>query len=163
LFQLERAIRLFYKGELLVNDQISTRGKATAKTPLKSKKASEKESSTNLAFSDLNWGSCTRQYFISVARRDLATLKEVVTMANVLVVPSMDSAMSEDGSFGEQMVEELVACADQRMSICKSISWFTHYTDKFDRILLMDNRYTLLRSCIIPFLSVYLVTQVLPP
>ncbi|KAI6100816.1 hypothetical protein EDD16DRAFT_1448330, partial [Pisolithus croceorrhizus] len=59
---LERAIRLFQRGELHVDDQISTRGKATAKTPLKLNKVSGKESSTALAFSEQNWGACTRQY-----------------------------------------------------------------------------------------------------
>jgi len=57
-------------------------------------------------------------------------------MANALVVSSMDSATSEDGSISEQITEELIVCADQRMSICMSISWSTQHTDKFDRILL---------------------------
>ncbi|KAI5999621.1 hypothetical protein EDD15DRAFT_2123044, partial [Pisolithus albus] len=83
---LERAIHLFQRGELHVDDQISTRGKATAKTPLKLNKTSGKESSTALAFSEQNWGSCTRQYFMSVNRRNHAALKEVVTMANSVLM-----------------------------------------------------------------------------
>ncbi|KAL4066553.1 hypothetical protein J3A83DRAFT_4189842 [Scleroderma citrinum] len=114
---LEHAIHLFYKGEVHINDQISTCGRATVKTPLKSKKGSEKELLTILVFSDQNWGSCTRQYFISVAGCDAAELKEVVTMANALVTP-MDSIMSEDGILGDLMAEDLNMSADQCMSIC---------------------------------------------
>ncbi|KAL4079036.1 hypothetical protein J3A83DRAFT_4367753 [Scleroderma citrinum] len=121
---LEHVIHLFYKGEVHVNDQISTCGRATMKTPLKSKKGSEKEPLTILAFSDQNWGSCTRQYFISVARCDATALKEVITMANALVTP-VDSMMSEDGSLGDLMVEDLNMSTDQHMSICRFISWST--------------------------------------
>ncbi|KAI6021077.1 hypothetical protein EDC04DRAFT_2549006, partial [Pisolithus marmoratus] len=65
---LEHAIRLFQRGELHVDDQISACGKATVKTPLKFNRASRKESSTALAFSEQNWGSCMWQYFMSVNR-----------------------------------------------------------------------------------------------
>ncbi|KAI5999733.1 hypothetical protein EDC04DRAFT_2546513, partial [Pisolithus marmoratus] len=65
---LEHAIHLFQRGKLHVNDQISACSKATVKTPLKLNRASGKESSTALAFSEQNWGSCTWQYFMSVNR-----------------------------------------------------------------------------------------------
>ncbi|KAI6009254.1 hypothetical protein BKA83DRAFT_4070689, partial [Pisolithus microcarpus] len=58
---LEHVICLFQRGELQVNDQISACSKATVKTPLKLNKASGKESSTVLAFSEQNWGSCMQQ------------------------------------------------------------------------------------------------------
>ncbi|KAL4068758.1 hypothetical protein V8B97DRAFT_2024679 [Scleroderma yunnanense] len=122
---LEHVIHLFYKGEVHVNDQISTCGRATMKTPLKSKKGSEKEPLTILAFSDQNWGSCTRQYFISVARCDATALKEVITMANALVTP-VDSMMSEDGSLGDLMVEDLNMSTDQHMSIFTSCTFSFH-------------------------------------
>ncbi|KAI6029787.1 hypothetical protein BKA83DRAFT_4018049, partial [Pisolithus microcarpus] len=59
---LERAIRLFQRGQLHVDDQFSSCGKATARTPLKLNKSSGKETSTALSFSEQNWGACTRQY-----------------------------------------------------------------------------------------------------
>ncbi|KAI6014755.1 hypothetical protein BKA83DRAFT_4022974, partial [Pisolithus microcarpus] len=65
---LEHAIHLFQRGKLHVDDQISTHGKATVKTPLKLNKTSRKESSTALVFSEQNWGSCTQQYFMSINR-----------------------------------------------------------------------------------------------
>ncbi|KAI6017639.1 hypothetical protein BKA83DRAFT_4026399, partial [Pisolithus microcarpus] len=63
---LERAIRLFQRGELHVDDQLSSHGKATVRTPLKLNKPSGRETSTALSFSEQNWGACTRQYFMSV-------------------------------------------------------------------------------------------------
>ncbi|KAI5994967.1 hypothetical protein EDC04DRAFT_2550237, partial [Pisolithus marmoratus] len=63
---LKHAICLFQRGKLHVDDQISTHGKATTKTPLKLNKVSGKESLTVLAFSEQNWGACTQQYFMSV-------------------------------------------------------------------------------------------------
>ncbi|KAI5991906.1 hypothetical protein EDD15DRAFT_2135288, partial [Pisolithus albus] len=63
---LERAIRLFQRGDLQVDDQLSARGKATARTPLKLNKTSGKETSAALSFSEQNWGACTRQYFMSI-------------------------------------------------------------------------------------------------
>ncbi|KAI6043363.1 hypothetical protein EDC04DRAFT_2553870, partial [Pisolithus marmoratus] len=60
------AICLFQRGDLLVNDQISAHGKATARTPLKLNKMSGKESSAMLSFSEQNWGACTHQYFMLI-------------------------------------------------------------------------------------------------
>jgi len=76
-----------------------------------------KESSTALAFSEQNWGACTRQYFMSISRRDHTVLKQIVTMANTLVSPAMD-AFAEDGSLqGDQVADELAVSADQRIGI----------------------------------------------
>ncbi|KAI6010791.1 hypothetical protein F5J12DRAFT_718537, partial [Pisolithus orientalis] len=52
---LEHAIWLFQRGEVQVNDQMSTHGmRVMAKTPLKLNKVSGKESSSALAFSEWN-------------------------------------------------------------------------------------------------------------
>ncbi|KAI6030262.1 hypothetical protein EDC04DRAFT_2605340 [Pisolithus marmoratus] len=72
------------RGELHVDDQISTHGKATTRTPLKFNKVSGKESSATLAFSKQNWGSC----------------------------PTMDSAMLEDGSFLDEVVTDDLAVSN---------------------------------------------------
>ncbi|KAI6126553.1 hypothetical protein F5141DRAFT_965395, partial [Pisolithus sp. B1] len=59
---LERTIRLFQRGDLHVDDQLSSHGKATVRTPLKINKSSGRETSTALSFSEQNWGACTHQY-----------------------------------------------------------------------------------------------------
>ncbi|KAI6114543.1 hypothetical protein F5141DRAFT_979760, partial [Pisolithus sp. B1] len=59
---LECAIHLFQRGDLHVDDQLSSHGKATVRTPLKINKSSGRETSTALSFSEQNWGACTRQY-----------------------------------------------------------------------------------------------------
>jgi len=72
-----------------------------------------KETSTALAFSEQNWGKCTGQYSISVAKRDHIALKEIVTLANVFITPT--DMLSEDGSRqGNLMAEDLTVSADQR-------------------------------------------------
>jgi hypothetical protein len=115
---------LFHSGELQVDDQISTCGKATTKTPLKLNKATGKESSSALAFSEQNWGACTRQYYISVAKHANTTLSEIVTMANALIVPTLEM-LSDDGSLqSDVMKEELAMVADQHMGICRFIVCF---------------------------------------
>ena len=110
---------------MLVDDQISTRGKATTKTPLKV----NKESSTALAFSEHNWGSCTRQYFLSVARRSPTALNEVITMSSALIAPTTDY-MEDDST-----AEDLPMSANQRMSICRFTLWSTQFTNTLYRIL----------------------------
>ena len=64
-FQLERALRLIQRGDIDIGDQISARSKATVKTPFKFNKATGKESSAALLFSEQNWGSCTREYVLT--------------------------------------------------------------------------------------------------
>ncbi|KAI6114261.1 hypothetical protein F5141DRAFT_982368, partial [Pisolithus sp. B1] len=83
---LEHAIHLFQRGDLLVDNQISTCGKATMKAPLKFNKMSGKESSTTLAFSEQNWGPCTWQYFMSVNKHNHTALKEVIKLAHTLLL-----------------------------------------------------------------------------
>jgi len=110
---------------VLVNDQISTHGKVTTKTPLKV----NKESSTALAFLDHNWGSCTRQYFLLVARRSPAALNKVITMSSALIAPTMDY-MEDDST-----AEDLPMSANQHMSICRFSLWSTQFTNTLYRIL----------------------------
>ncbi|KAI6110927.1 hypothetical protein EDD16DRAFT_1710592 [Pisolithus croceorrhizus] len=94
---LERAIRLFQRGQLHVDDQFSSRGKATARTPLKLNKSSGKETSTALSFSEQNWGACTPSAFVT---------------------PTMDSLMAEDGTSPDDVLtDDLLVSANQRMSI----------------------------------------------
>ncbi|KAI5989264.1 hypothetical protein EDD15DRAFT_2171448, partial [Pisolithus albus] len=98
---------------------LSARGKATARTPLKFNKTSGKESSTALSFSEQNWGSCTRQYFMSINKRSSTALKEIVVSANALV-PSMDGPVAEDSSLPDDaLTDDLLVSANQRMSICR--------------------------------------------
>jgi len=118
---------------LHVDGQIGMHGKAIAKTPLKLNMATRKETPNALAFSEQNWGSCTQQYYISVAKCSNASLKETVTMANGLTSSTLE--LSEDGSFqGDQMAEELAAAASQCMGICKlTILSHKYVTNEFNR------------------------------
>ncbi|KAI6141328.1 hypothetical protein BKA82DRAFT_3941020, partial [Pisolithus tinctorius] len=84
---LEHAIRLFKRGEVQVDDQMSTHGmRATAKTPLKLNKVSRKESSSALAFSEQNWGTSTCDYHASISKRNNAAMSEIIAMAHTLVI-----------------------------------------------------------------------------
>ncbi|KAI6099444.1 hypothetical protein EDD16DRAFT_1892324 [Pisolithus croceorrhizus] len=124
---LERAIRLFQRGDLHVDDQLSSCGKATARTPLKINKSSGRETSTALSFSQQNWGACTCQYFMSVNKHDEAALKEIIISASAFITPTMDSLMAEDGtSADDALTDDFFMSANQRMSICRDcgdIEW----------------------------------------
>ncbi|KAI6103792.1 hypothetical protein EDD16DRAFT_1445914, partial [Pisolithus croceorrhizus] len=63
---LKHVIHLFQRGKLHVDDQLSSHGRATVRTPLKLNKPSGRETSTALSFSEQNWGVRTHQYFMSV-------------------------------------------------------------------------------------------------
>jgi len=124
-FQLERALRLIQRGDIDIDAQISTRGKATAKTPLKFNKATGKESSVALSFSEQNWGSCTREYFTSVNKRDDATLKEIVSMASALNISTLDGLSSEEGSCQDNaMANDQMVAVRQRKNICRNCTLF---------------------------------------
>ncbi|KIM64052.1 hypothetical protein SCLCIDRAFT_23899 [Scleroderma citrinum Foug A] len=103
---LECTIRLFQRNDLCVDmrvdDQINTCGKATVHTPLKLSEASGKETLTALAFSEENWGLCTGQYAISIAKRDHAALKEIVMLAI-----STDILLEDDNCQSNLMAEDL--------------------------------------------------------
>ncbi|KAI6025701.1 hypothetical protein F5J12DRAFT_715551, partial [Pisolithus orientalis] len=81
---LKHAIQLFQKGDMDINNQISTWGKATAKTPLKLNRTSGKESSAALVFSEKNWETCTKHYYMLVAKHNHLALTEIASMANAL-------------------------------------------------------------------------------
>ncbi|KIM60854.1 hypothetical protein SCLCIDRAFT_123415, partial [Scleroderma citrinum Foug A] len=97
-FQLERALHLIQRGDIDIDDQISTRGKATTKMPLKFNKVTGKELSIALSFSKQNWGSCTHEYFMSINKRDITALKEIISMVSALNTSTLDGISSEDGS-----------------------------------------------------------------
>ncbi|KAI6126327.1 hypothetical protein EDD16DRAFT_1516790 [Pisolithus croceorrhizus] len=85
------------RGHLHVDDQISTCGKATARTPLQFNKVSGMEFH--------------------------AVLKEIITLANTLITPTMDSTMLEDGSFPDDMVTDDLAVSNQHMSISQKVKY----------------------------------------
>ncbi|KAL4061715.1 hypothetical protein J3A83DRAFT_4376600 [Scleroderma citrinum] len=119
---LKCAIHLFESSDLQVDDQNSTCGKPTLKTPLKLNKISRKESSNSFAFSEQHWGPCTWQYVTLITKHDDAVLKDIVAMANALIMPSM-MEMSEDSSFqGDQMAEDIAKAAAQCINLI-----FMHY------------------------------------
>ncbi|KAI6112128.1 hypothetical protein EDD16DRAFT_1521590 [Pisolithus croceorrhizus] len=98
---------------------ISTHSKAMARTLLKLNRTSRKELSTALAFSEQNWGSCTWQYFMLVNRCGHAALKEVITMANSVLMSTMDSTMLEDSTFQDDvMADDLVYSLWDVKAIC---------------------------------------------
>jgi len=120
-FQLERALRLIQRGDIDIGDQISARGKATVKMPFKFNKATGKESSAALLFSEQNWGSCTREYLMSVNKRDVATLKEIVSMASALKTSALDGILLEDGSCQDNtMANDQMVAVNQRKNICRN-------------------------------------------
>ncbi|KAL4072697.1 hypothetical protein V8B97DRAFT_2023439 [Scleroderma yunnanense] len=121
---LKCAIHLFESSDLQVDDQNSTCGKPTLKTPLKLNKISRKESSNSFAFSEQHWGPCTWQYVTLITKHDDAVLKDIVAMANALIMPSM-MEMSEDSSFqGDQMAEDIAKAAAQCINLCRIMSQF---------------------------------------
>ncbi|KAI6140533.1 hypothetical protein BKA82DRAFT_160469 [Pisolithus tinctorius] len=117
---LERAIWLFQRGEVQVDDQMSTHGmRATAKTPLKLNKVSGKESSSALAFSEQNWGTSTRDYHASISKHNNAAMSEIVAMAHTLIIPSTETL--DDGSSPGDLMDEFYFAVntDLRQSICE--------------------------------------------
>ncbi|KIM51270.1 hypothetical protein SCLCIDRAFT_143617, partial [Scleroderma citrinum Foug A] len=122
---LERALRLIQRGDIDIGDQTSARSKATVKMPFKFNKAIGKESSTALLFSEQNWGSCTREYLMSINKRDVATLKEIVSMASALKTSALDGILSEDGSYQDNaMANDQMVAANQHKNICRNCAIF---------------------------------------
>ncbi|KAG2112597.1 uncharacterized protein F5147DRAFT_572319 [Suillus discolor] len=65
---MERAIRLFINGHMLLGD-IDTSGNGRGnKTPLDVNPSTGNQSSVPLAFSEANWGAHTRAYMASITR-----------------------------------------------------------------------------------------------
>ncbi|KAG2360389.1 hypothetical protein BDR07DRAFT_1289673 [Suillus spraguei] len=65
---MERAIKLFANGQMLLSDINTTGNSQNNKTPLHINPSTGKESSVPLAFSDANWGVQTRAYITSISR-----------------------------------------------------------------------------------------------
>ena len=158
-FQLERALRLIQRGDIDIDDQISTRGKATAKTPLKLNKAPGKESSAALSFSKQNWGSCSREYFMSINKRDVATLKEIVSKASAFNTSILDGLSSEDGSCQDNaMANDQMAAASQRKNICRDCTVFLTATNvPFEQDTVLKSSWTAFILSRSTFFSVYLL------
>ncbi|KAI6097748.1 hypothetical protein EDD16DRAFT_1776202 [Pisolithus croceorrhizus] len=115
---LKCVIHLFQRGKLHIDDQLSSHGKATVRTPLKLNKPSGREMSTALSFSKQNWGACTCQYFMSVNKCNNTALKEIVISASTFITPTMDSLMAEDGtSPNDMLTDDFLVSANQHMSI----------------------------------------------
>jgi hypothetical protein len=84
--------------------------KGTAlKTPLRLNKATGKESSAQLAFSESNWGTFTRDYYLSLLRRGPNYTADTIIMAHPFVKDS-----SSDGSIKGSNVEGGVAAGGER-------------------------------------------------
>ncbi|KAI6145941.1 hypothetical protein BKA82DRAFT_3953180, partial [Pisolithus tinctorius] len=84
---LECAIWLFQRGEVQVDDQMSTHGmRAMAETLLKLNKVSGKESSSALAFSEQNWGTSTHDYHASISKCNNTAMSEIIAMAHTLII-----------------------------------------------------------------------------
>ncbi|KAL4068687.1 hypothetical protein V8B97DRAFT_2024631 [Scleroderma yunnanense] len=112
-------------GDINIDGQISIHCKATTKMPLKINKVTGKESSAGLSFSEWNWGSCTCEYFMSVNKCDVSTLKEIVSMANALNTSTFDGISSEDGSCQDNaMANDQMAAVGQCKNICRNYTVF---------------------------------------
>ena len=90
-------------------------------TPLKFNKVTGKESSVALLFSEQNWGSCTREYFMSINKHNVTALKEIVSMASALNTSTLNSISSEDGSCHDNaMADEQLAVVGQCKNLCRN-------------------------------------------
>ncbi|KAH7903773.1 hypothetical protein BJ138DRAFT_992871, partial [Hygrophoropsis aurantiaca] len=65
---LERGLKLIIDGNIKLSD-IDLSGKNNTKIPRKKNKATGKQSTTTLAFSEPNWGTQTRDYMTSIMTR----------------------------------------------------------------------------------------------
>ncbi|KAI6042370.1 hypothetical protein EDC04DRAFT_2660085 [Pisolithus marmoratus] len=91
---LHHTLTLYNEGMLDLNVMVAPR---KAKMPLKMNKATGKESSTTLMFSEQNCGSHTRQYADAIAKHDDATLCEILVGATILT-PGSEQVISEEGT-----------------------------------------------------------------
>ena len=93
--------------------------------PFKFNKVIGKESSTALLFSEQNWGSCTREYLMSINKHDVAMLKEIVSMASALKTSALDGILSEDGSYQDNaMANDQMVATNQHKNICRNCAIF---------------------------------------
>ncbi|KAI6012221.1 hypothetical protein EDC04DRAFT_2579953 [Pisolithus marmoratus] len=110
---LHRTLTLYNEGMLNFDAMVPPR---KAKMPLKMNKATGKESSTALTFSEQNCGSRTRQYADAIAKRDDATLCEILAGATSLT-PGSKQVISEEGTVQS---EEKDTAALLIANLCKS-------------------------------------------
>ncbi|KAI6045509.1 hypothetical protein EDC04DRAFT_2636074 [Pisolithus marmoratus] len=92
--KLHHTLTLYNEGMLDLSVMVAP-GKA--KMPLKMNKATGKELSTALMFSEQNCGSHTRQYADAIAKCDDATLCEILVGATILT-PGSEQVISEEGT-----------------------------------------------------------------
>ncbi len=62
-------------------------GSKTCKTPLKLSKATGKESNSTVAFLELNWGTATHDYYLSIKKRGPQYTADIIIMARQTPVP----------------------------------------------------------------------------
>ena len=104
---MERALKLFADGDILLGDiDVNSKGKL-AKTPHKHNKSTGKESSALLAFSEANWGSATRAYMKSINRHGTELVSSVSELARNITlkrrgVPTRNAPVIEDDSADER-------------------------------------------------------------
>ncbi|KAG2032961.1 hypothetical protein BDR03DRAFT_1014716 [Suillus americanus] len=91
---LERALKLVAEKEKKSTD---------LKTPLKINKSTGKESSTPLAFSELNWVQYTTDYHLSIVKRSLKYTTDMIPMARQFV-KDLASDASTKGSLADDSV-----------------------------------------------------------
>ncbi|KAG2737525.1 hypothetical protein P692DRAFT_20883471 [Suillus brevipes Sb2] len=91
---LERALKLVAEKEKKSTD---------LKTPLKINKSTGKESSTPLAFSELNWGQYTMDYHLSIVKRGPKYTTDTIAMARQFV-KDLASDASTKGSLADDSV-----------------------------------------------------------
>ncbi|KAI6039692.1 hypothetical protein EDC04DRAFT_2682412 [Pisolithus marmoratus] len=110
---LHHTLTLYNEGMLDLDAMVAPR---KAKMPLKMNKATGKESSTALMFSEQNCGSHTRQYADATAKHDDATLCEILVGATILTLGSKQ-VISEEGTVQS---EEKDTAALIIANLCKS-------------------------------------------
>ncbi|KAH7924427.1 hypothetical protein BV22DRAFT_1013272 [Leucogyrophana mollusca] len=104
---MERALKLFADGDILLGDiDVNSKGKL-AKTPHKHNKSTGKESSALLAFSEANWGSATRAYMKSINRHGEELISAVSELARNITlkrcgVSTRNAPVIEDDSADER-------------------------------------------------------------
>ncbi|KIK40196.1 hypothetical protein CY34DRAFT_13858 [Suillus luteus UH-Slu-Lm8-n1] len=91
---LERALKLVAQKEKKSTD---------LKTPLKINKTTGKETSTPLAFSELNWGQFTTDYHLSIVKRGPKYTTDTIAMARQFV-KDLGSDASMKGSLADDSV-----------------------------------------------------------
>lgn len=81
---MERALRLFADGDIVMNDiEVNSKRKAV-RPPTKHNKATGKESGTVLAFSEANWGHVMKSYMTSINNLGDGVIEAVSKHAHII-------------------------------------------------------------------------------